>query len=70
VPFEKCVATRMLSRYTVFGCNRGGGGVHSGRQIGHYGDLAVDESPLTQRLASIHRRDSDGEGCRNEESAL
>ena len=27
-----------------------GGGVHSGRQTGHYGDLAVDESPLSQRL--------------------
>jgi len=26
-----------------------GGGVHSGRQTGHYGDLAVDESPLSQR---------------------
>jgi len=27
-----------------------GGGVHSGRQTGQYGDLAVDESPLSQRL--------------------
>ena len=49
VPFEKWVAIECYRGTRCLVATLVGGGVHSGRQTGHYGDLAVDESPLSQR---------------------
>ena len=49
VPFEKWWRLECYRGTQYLVATVVGGGVHSGRQTGHYGDVAVDESPLSQR---------------------